>query len=87
MLRIMIGNSMEPAMPFISFINIKKQNSYAVGDIVAFRSNALLSFCHRIVKIDNTVFTTKGDNRNVSNKYEIDVPIKNIQGKIKEEGK
>jgi len=39
-------------------------------------------YCHRIIDINNNLFTAKGDNREKSDKYEIDVPIENIEGKI-----
>ena len=83
MLRLVIGSSMEPAKPFISWVNIKKQDKYQVGDIVGFKGKGCLfaKYCHRIIKIDDKVFTTKGDNRVVIKEYEIDVPIKNILGK------
>ena len=84
MWRIMIGNSMKPTRPFLSLANIKKQSKYNVGDIVGFKSKGGFfspKFCHRIIKINDTVFTTKGDNRIVIEGYETDVPIENIIGK------
>jgi len=83
MWKLMIGSSMKPSKPFVSWINLKKQDSYGVGDIVAFKSKGCLfvKYCHRIIKIDDDVFTTKGDNRVIIEDYEKDVPIKNIIGK------
>lgn len=83
MWRLMIGSSMKPSKPFICWVNIKKQNNYEVGDIVAFKGKDCFSakYCHRIIKINEDVFTTKGDNRVIIGEYEIDVPIKNIIGK------
>ena len=72
---------MKPAKPFFSIVNIKKQDTYLVGDIVGFKGNNGLRYCHRIIKIDDKFFTAKGDNRNVSKDYEVDVPVKNIIGK------
>jgi len=83
--KIMIGNSMKPTLPFICLVNIQPQNKYSTGDIVAFKNNGRLflsHYCHRIIKINKTSFTTKGDNIKNSDKYEIDVPIENIEGKI-----
>lgn len=81
---IAIGNSMKPTKPLISILTIKKQDRYYVGDIVSFRGkNRLFArFCHRVVNIDDKVFTTKGDNRVVIEKYEKNVPIRNIIGKV-----
>jgi len=83
MKRICIGGSMKPAKPVFSIANFKKQDRYEVGDIVGFRGKGCLfrQFAHRIIKIDDNFFTTKGDNRVVIEKYETDVPIKNIIGK------
>jgi len=85
---IAIGSSMKPTKPFVSILTIKKQKEYHVGDIVSFRGKGKLwgRYCHRIVKIDNNVFTAKGDNRVISEKYETDVPIRNIIGKVMNEG-
>lgn len=82
MYQILIGNSMKPEYPFFSIINIKKQDEYHVGDVVAFKGKNGLKYCHRIIKIDQEVFTTKGDNREQSKKSEIDVPVGNIYGRI-----
>ena len=82
MWQLIIGSSMKPSKPFISWVNIKKQDRYQVGDIVGFRGKGKIGkYCHRIIKIDDKVFTTKGDNRVVIEDYEKDVPIKNIIGK------
>ena len=74
---------MKPAKPFICWVNIKKQDKYVVGDVVAFKAKNCISakYCHRIIKIDDNVFTTKGDNRVVIEDRETDVPLKNIIGK------
>lgn len=83
MRQIAIGSSMKPAKPFISLVNIKKQQQYQVGDVVAFKGKGKLfgKYCHRIIKIDDNVFTAKGDNRVVIEDYETDVPVRNIIGK------
>ena len=83
MWQLMIGSSMKPAKPFIGWVNIKKQDKYEVGDIVAFKAKDRLfsKYCHRIIKINDNVFTTKGDNRVVIEDRETDVPLKNIIGK------
>jgi len=81
MRRIVIGNCMKPAKPFFSLVNLKKQDEYFVGDIIAFKGKNGLRYCHRIIKIGNGVFTTKGDNREVSKEYETNVPVENIMAK------
>ena len=76
---------MKPEMPVLCFIKIKKQNKYKKGDIVAFENKGhpfIINYCHRITEINDETFTTKGDNRPSSDKYETDVPIENILGKI-----
>ena len=79
----MIGSSMKPAKLFVGWVNLKKQDKYQVGDIVAFKGKGKIfnKYCHRIIKIDDKVFTTKGDNRVLIEEYEKDVPVKNIIGK------
>jgi len=80
--RIMIGNSMKPEFPFFSITKIIKVDEYKEGDVVAFKAKNGLKYCHRIIEINNDTFTTKGDNKESSKQCEINVPIKNIEGKI-----
>lgn len=90
MKNLMIGNSMKPTLPFISFIIFKKQEKYNIGDIVVFTGRNGLRYCHRIVSITKhnywsitkDTFTAKGDNRLKNKWYETDVPINNIIGKL-----
>jgi signal peptidase I len=86
MKNIMIGNSMLPTLPKISFIKFIKQKSYNVGDIIVFINKFWLPYriCHRIISISNDgkTFTAKGDNRNFIEDYERDVPIEDIVGKV-----
>lgn len=60
----------------------------SVGDIVAFKDKGLrglfMRHVHRIVLLDERrlLFTAKGDNRNMSQPYETDVPIAHIEAKV-----
>lgn len=74
---------MKPTLPSISIIDIVEQEKYNINDIIVFNNKYGLKVCHRIIKIDDNFFTTKGDNRKVSKKHETNLPIKNIIGKIK----
>jgi hypothetical protein len=78
-----IGNSMCPTMSFFGLVEIEVKTQYFINDIVSFIGKNHRGYCHRIVEIDTICFTTKGDNRNKSEEYEINVPIKNIDGSVK----
>lgn len=76
---------MKPVLPLIALVDVKPQEKYEIGDIVLFFNNGnilLPRYCHRIIHINEYLFTAKGDNRKKSDEYEIDVPVKNIEGKI-----
>lgn len=77
-----IGDSMLPTFSKIGFTISKKFPKYEVGDIIELLTHDKKFHCHRIVKIDNQFVTTKGDNYPESKDYEINVPVKNIRGKI-----
>ena len=80
-----VGNSMKPAYPIIGLYDLHEQDKYVVGDVVLFRNNGRSLFSvygHRIIRINEQVFTAKGDNRKKSDRFEIDVPVENIIGKI-----
>ena len=81
----MIGNSMKPTLPVCGLVNIQPQKNYNTGDIIMFENNGrllLINYCHRIIEISKKYFTAKGDNRKKSDRYETDVPIENIIGKV-----
>ncbi len=78
---ICIGNSMKNYFG-LGIVKIKKYNEYKVGDRISFVANNKGRYCHRIISIDENKFTTKGDNFNDSKDYEIDVSVKNIEGKV-----
>lgn len=76
---------MKPTLPYLCLINLKQHKKYVVGDIVAFKNNDrffLSRYCHRIINVTKNLFNAKGDNREKSDRYEINVPIENIEGKV-----
>lgn len=81
-LTLAVGDSMLPTMSKVGLIVSKKVSKYEVGDIIELETYDLKIHCHRIVKIDDKLVTTKGDNYPRSIDYEIDVPVSKIRGKI-----
>lgn len=59
--------SMEPNIGKNDIIIVKKDNDYEVNDIVTFKSEGNY-ITHRIVDINDSVFITKGDANNTSDK-------------------
>lgn len=58
-------------------------DTFNEGDIVSFKTKVNgqeISITHRIVDIDDFVFTTRGDNNDQIYDWETDVPIENIIG-------
>lgn len=53
-----------------------------IGDIIRFKGHDGKYYCHRVVKLENDLVTTKGDLFSESKAYEINVPVKNILGII-----
>jgi signal peptidase I len=59
------GTSMEPQFHAGDLALIRSQDSYRVGDVVAYRSNAFHTIVlHRIVRIAGAHYVFKGDNNN-----------------------
>ncbi len=57
------GVSMEPLMHDGDLAVLRKQSTYHVGDVIAYRSETLRAVVlHRVVKIDPNGITTQGDN-------------------------
>ena len=78
------GKSM-PNVLGITIISFGKALIYCKRDVIVFKGNDGRSYCHRITSIDyldTESFTTKGDNHSESKPYEINVPIKNIEGLV-----
>jgi len=78
-LQFAIGNSMLPTFGKYNLIRIKKQKKYNIGEIISLKTHDGIYHCHRIVSIDDNFVTTKGDNL-LMQEYEVEVPIKNIEG-------
>lgn len=81
-LSICTGESMKPSLPKHCLVVEIKRRLYKIGDIVVFKSNDGKIYCHRIVESDGQIMTTKGDNRRFSEEHEVNIPVKNILGKV-----
>jgi hypothetical protein len=75
------GHSMKNILG-TAIVKYSKFESYQVGDVISFIGKNNVKYCHRIIQINNETFTAQGDNLSKSQDYEIDVPIRNIEGKI-----
>lgn len=75
------GSSMLPTFSKLGLVRIKKSKEYKTGDIISLKTLDKKYHCHRIVEINNQWVSTKGDNLE-QQWYEIQVPLKNIGGKV-----
>ena len=75
---IVATGSMEPTLPTNSYILVKAQDNYYVGDIVAYVSERSV-VVHRITAINGKMITTKGD---ANNAEDPEFPAENIKGKV-----
>ena len=78
LLRIVSG-SMESNYHVGDYIIIKKQDNYKVDDVVTYIDDNDNFVTHRIIKIEDTEVTTKGDANNIEDES---FDIVNIQGKV-----
>lgn len=62
---IVLSGSMEPTLSTNDLVIVKRCDSYDVQDIVVFRSGNSMVI-HRIIEIDETLVTTKGDANNAA---------------------
>jgi signal peptidase I len=70
------GASMEPKLSDGDLALVRSQSAYGVGDVVAYRNTALHRVVvHRIVAIDNGVYTFKGD----ANSFQDPQPVRRSQ--------
>lgn len=62
------SGSMEPAIRAKSLVLVKKFDNYKIGDVITYKDGGERgeTITHRIVKIKNRGFVTKGDANNVS---------------------
>jgi len=58
----LIGNSMKGTIDSGTFIVIKPEQEYFLGDIIAFENDQNKKVVHRIIEITDEGFITKGDN-------------------------
>ncbi len=75
---VITSGSMEPTYHVDDLIISKEQDSYQVGDNVVFQEQNS-AVVHRIVKIDDSTFQTKGDANNTLDQPH---PITDIKGKV-----
>ncbi len=62
---VVLTGSMEPFIPTGSVVFVQKQNSYNVGDVVTYSKNNI-SVTHRVVRIEDSKYQTKGDANNTA---------------------
>ena len=73
-----LTGSMEPTLKINDFVIVKKPNNIKVNDIISYKDdNSEKEILHRVIKINNDTFITKGDANNIE-----DMPInkKSITG-------
>lgn len=77
-----LTNSMLPEISSGDLIVIKKEKSYKVGDIIAYRNKDNSVITHRVIGVKNIdgkkLFQVKGDNNNFSD--DEDVSVNKIEG-------
>ncbi len=71
---IIVSGSMEPTINVYDLIIIKEKNVYNKNDIITYKSTNNSIITHRIIKIENNLLYTKGDNNNIE-----DEPIETTQ--------
>ena len=83
------GISMEPLFLNDEFVTVEKKQSYKVGEVIVVNNNIPFLLIHRIIKIDNNIVITKGDNAVAIESFTIDKIIGRIESvyidKIKKE--
>lgn len=62
---VIVSGSMEPTINVDDLIIIKEKNVYNENDIISYNSNNNSIITHRIIKIENNLLYTKGDNNNL----------------------
>lgn len=74
------SNSMYPSFKVNDIIIINKKSQYEIGDIITYDHNKQYLITHRIVKICDEGFITKGDYNNCED--ESIVKFENVKGKV-----
>ena len=75
-----VGYSMYPTIKPDSFLLLKKENDYLYDDIITFMNDEGNIVTHRIIRLNDNNYVTKGDNNNFSDGYI--VHKENIYGKV-----
>lgn len=73
-----LTGSMEPYLAAGDLVVIKEQESYVVGDVVAYQSGNI-GIVHRLIQIDGDIAITKGDANNAEDEA---ISLASIRGKI-----
>jgi len=74
-----------PSWHGIGFIKVQKLRnpiSVQTRDIIIFKGSNNKMYAHRIIKMENNIFTSKGDNFTESQPYEINLPVERIKYKV-----
>lgn len=81
---IILTGSMQPTYKIGSIIYYEKINKedIKVGDVLTFKINNKTLVTHRVVAIENDVYTTKGDANNTEDPKKIE--YEDVEGKAKE---
>lgn len=67
-------NSMEPTIKTKSYVLVKETKNVKVGDIAVYKSNKNnIYIIHRIISIDNGVYTFQGDNNPIADDEEVSI--------------
>lgn len=75
------GDSMNPTISDNSILLVSKDISHLmVGDIIVYLNNKDEKILHRIIKIEEDYYITKGDNNNVEDSYK--PKLEDIRGKV-----
>lgn len=76
---LLLGDSMYPTIESGTFVIVKPEQEYFLGDIIAFVNEDNRNVVHRIVEQTDEGFITKGDNNR--NKDPKVVPLENVVGR------
>jgi signal peptidase I len=64
------GNSMEPGLQNGDIVFLRRDTTYSLGDVVAYRDPQIGPVLHRIVARQEGHFTIRGDNRDHNDPYQ-----------------
>ena len=73
-----LSGSMEPTLSAGDMVLIKEQDSYSVGDIVAYQYGTI-GVVHRIIRIEGDSAITQGDANNIEDNG---IPLNIIKGRV-----